>query len=400
MTNVEQFPRTGGKAFHISRVSFLGGAERVIVTLGEVLRAEGWDIVVACPGEGDLTREANSKGLATASIPIERTQITLDPRRLLRYATTLLRGGRFVEEFCRLMRIDVIHAHHPVGALYAIRACRNLGIPLVLHVHDALPARPLYSFALKRVLKHASRVVSCSQAGVDLVHSVSPSRHVDIVHNGLAPGFVEAAAEIAPADAGPGRHVGVFAQIETRKGQDVFLEAASKVIEKEPDTTFWLFGGRSSDKGGYADALEAKAKSGSLAGRVRFAGHTSDVQSWMKAMDVVVLPSVSNESLPMSLIEAMTLGRPCVATRIGGMAEIVDHGRTGLLVAPRDADALADAVVTLLGEDGPVMGEAASVTARSEFSGAEFARRIAGLYERSLDSVANEKGPRILVAAE
>jgi glycosyltransferase involved in cell wall biosynthesis len=97
-----------------------------------------------------------------------------------------------------------------------------------------------------------------------------------------------------------------------------------------------------------------------------------------------VLASREQESLPTVLIEGATIGRPLIATDIGGVREIIEHGRTGLIVPPGDADALAAAIGRALGPEGASLGRAAAAAARRRFGGDRFARDIASLYRDML----------------
>jgi glycosyltransferase involved in cell wall biosynthesis len=237
---------------------------------------------------------------------------------------------------------------------------------------------------LRRAAKNADRLIACSGAGRELFRSVGgdPAR-VEIVHNGLSPDFVKAAETTLPADLGePGPHVGVFAAIETRKGQDVFLRAAEVVLQRYPDAVFWIVGRQPpGERQDFVHELSSLARQGRLNGRVRFTGHRSDVAGLMKAMDLMVLPSLFHESLPMSLIEAMSLGVPCVASRVGGTDEIIEDGRNGLLVTPGDVQGLAHAMCELLGPSGPEFGKGAAQDAARRFSGERFAAQVAAVYD-------------------
>ena len=369
---------------HLSRVGFVGGAERVTLTLAEALGREGFHSVLGCPEGGPLAAEARAAGLDVHPLAIARSQITTDPRRLWGYGAAFFAGREAVVDLCRASRVSLIHVHHPVGAVYGLRAARQLGIPLVLHVHDSLPARLLYALTMRRASKGADAIVACSAAGRDLVAACGgDGGAVEIVPNGLPPGFAAAAEATAPADLGPGPHVGVFAGLEPRKGQDVFLEAAAALLGTHPTARFWLVGGESQGAdGAFAARLRSLASGAPLAGHVELTGFRDDVAALMRAMDVVVLPSLFHESLPMSLIEAMALGRPCVASRVGGTAEIVDDGRTGLLVPPGDARALRAAIETCLGPAGAGFGARAAEVARDRFSDERFGEAIAAIYRR------------------
>lgn len=183
-------------------------------------------------------------------------------------------------------------------------------------------------------------------------------------------------------DQGSGPHVAVFGVIEPRKGQDVFIKAASGLADLYPNARFWIVGGLSlEDKAGFHNQLIQLVEQKGLTGRVRFVGHRADVASWMRAMDVVVLPSVAHESFGMVLAEAQILGRPVVASRIGGTHEVVQDGSTGFLVNPNDEGALASAIERSF-RLGPEKLKKIAAIALERFSPDSFRTKIASVYDR------------------
>lgn len=136
--------------------------------------------------------------------------------------------------------------------------------------------------------------------------------------------------------------VGVVARLEPEKGHPTLLEAWPTVLETVPNAYLLIVG-----EGSERDALEQQAAALGIDGAVRFTGRRDDVPAVTAALDVAVLPSY-REAQGLSILEAMALSRPVVASAVGGIPEMVDHGRTGLLVPPRDPEALAASIVRLL----------------------------------------------------
>jgi glycosyltransferase involved in cell wall biosynthesis len=378
----------------LSRVGFLGGVERVALTLAADLKEQAWETVLACPDGGALAEAARARRIALAPIPFDRMRITADPRVLARYPRAWLEGSRAVERRCREHAVDLIHAHHPVTALYARRATRRLGIPMVLHVHETLPARPLYAAAMRLAVRGAAMVLCVSGAALRLALATGadPAR-TRVVHNGVDPRFLER-REPDPAPgalraAGPGPHVGVFGVLEPRKAQHVFLEAAAMLADRFPTARFWLIGPAAlRDKQSYVERLRRMAEAPPLRGRVALVGFQADVAPWLAGMDVVVQTSVAYESFGMALAEALALGRPVVATQVGGMPEVVREGETGLIVPPGDAAALAAALRRLLEapETRRAFGVRGAADARRRFAPAVFCRAVADAYDAVLAS--------------
>ncbi len=126
------------------------------------------------------------------------------------------------------------------------------------------------------------------------------------------------------------------------KGQKFLVEAAAIVVREMPEARFLLIG-----EGELHDALEHQIKHLHLAQHIVLTGFRADVLGVLKGLDLFVMSSVT-EGLGTALLDAMALGRPIVATRAGGILEVVLHGETGLLVPPRDAPALAAGILDLL----------------------------------------------------
>jgi glycosyltransferase involved in cell wall biosynthesis len=136
--------------------------------------------------------------------------------------------------------------------------------------------------------------------------------------------------------------VGVVARLEPEKGHPTLLEAWPEVLRAVPDAYLLIVG-----EGSRRDALEAQARELRIAHRIVFTGRRDDVPAVTAALDVAVLPSY-REAQGLSVLEAMALSRPVVASNVGGIPEMIEDGVTGLLVPPHDAGALAAAIIRLL----------------------------------------------------
>ena len=136
--------------------------------------------------------------------------------------------------------------------------------------------------------------------------------------------------------------VGVVARLEPEKGHPTLLDAWPAVLETVPNAHLLIVG-----EGSEREALEQRALGLGISKSVTFTGRRDDVPSVTAALDVAVLPSY-REAQGLSILEAMALSRPVVASAVGGIPEMIEHGRTGLLVPPRDPGALAASIVRLL----------------------------------------------------
>jgi glycosyltransferase involved in cell wall biosynthesis len=172
--------------------------------------------------------------------------------------------------------------------------------------------------------------------------------------------------------------VGNVAALVPHKGQRHLIESALRVLPQVPDARFVIAG-----EGELRPALERQIKEHHLEKHVLLAGFRPDVLSLHKAFDLFVMSSVT-EGLGTSLLDAMACGKPVVATTAGGIPEIVVDGETGFLVAPRDHEAMADAIVRLLKDEAlrKQMGEAGRSRVRVLFSAERMVHDTLRVYQR------------------
>jgi len=286
---------------------------------------------------------------------------------------------------------DVVHAHMLVpDGWAAAQVGESLRVPVVATAHRAdvldVPARgPRSRAQVADAVARIDQVCAVSAAIGDAAAALAaPRRPVAVVPNGadtrvFAPrGAAEARARLGlPAD---GPIVSYVGKLVPRKGVDTLVEAMG-VLARRPEGAPLLV---AAGIGEMRPDLERRAAELGVAGRVRFVGKVAhdDVGWWMAAGDLFVLPSLS-EGLPTVVCEAMNCGRAVVATAVDGTPEIVRDGRTGLLVPPGDAPALADALARVLHEPGlaRAMGAEALRIGRAEYTWEANARTMTGIYE-------------------
>lgn len=186
-------------------------------------------------------------------------------------------------------------------------------------------------------------VVAISQNIFDsLVDAGVERRKIRLIHSGIDPSrFVAVETDKTPHDLVT---VGCLAVLEERKGIEFLLEAASH-LQSHGVRLNWLIGGA----GTLRERLEKRAQELGLGDSVTFLGFVAKPEEFLRLVDIFVMPSLF-EGLGVAALEAMAAGKPVVATRIGGLAESILDGRTGLLVSPRDGRAIADAVGKLISD--------------------------------------------------
>ena len=252
------------------------------------------------------------------------------------------------------LRPEVIHNHMYRAELVGTRAAIALGEigrprPYVVStVHSSRVRAEEDRQQLRILTPRIDRLIAVSRSIVDKLHQEGrDTAPISLIHNGVdlqrydhqGPCCTLREEYDLPAE---GPIVGVVARLEPEKGHPTLLEAWRAVAAAVPDATLLVVG-----EGSRRAALEALAVELGVADRVVFTGRRDDVPAVTAALDVAVLPSY-REALGLTILEAMALSRPVVASNVGGIPEMVEDGVTGLLVPPRDPDALAAAIIRLL----------------------------------------------------
>jgi glycosyltransferase involved in cell wall biosynthesis len=161
------------------------------------------------------------------------------------------------------------------------------------------------------------------------------------------------------------------ARLTRWKGQEVLIEAAAKIEAAAPGAALYVLAGDSQGRAEYVSDLHDRAQKLGIADRVRIVGHLVDMPAALAAATVAVFPSTDPEAFGRAAVEAQAMGVPVVASKLGGLAETIVEGETGLLVAPGDAAALASAIQRVLAmtpEARRAMGEKGAARVRGRYS--------------------------------
>jgi GT2 family glycosyltransferase/glycosyltransferase involved in cell wall biosynthesis len=346
------------------------GAEMVLVRDLQAARAAGWSVRVAS-APGTLVDR-----LARANIPHDRFP-DLKPRggrRAVALAGALVRGVYASFRLRRLARDADVVLVNGVNALLPLRLAR-LTVPRIYYVHDVV-VRADRTALLRFGAPAVDLAIAVSEAAAQPVREAGIPAAV--VHNGTA-WPVDAAPDVTAAPA----VIGCAGVLTPLKGQHVLLEAVARL--GRDDVVVELMGGVLPSDVPYADALRARAGQPDLRGKVRFLGHVPDPLEHMRTWSVGVSASVEPESGPMTALEAMSIGLPFVATRHGGVVEVLHDA--GVLVSPNDPDALAHGLRRVL-EDRELRDRCRAAGPRlfveQGLTVADHQRRVLALLDRAL----------------
>ena len=300
----------------------LGGGERLALGLAEEFHQKGWKVQALCTGSP--LREAFS----SAGIPVE----TVSAR-----AGGLFFGARLLRCVSQAGR-GLVHAHLNRAALMAGFIGSLLRRPTIAHVHGL--NRSVYYRWCQRLI-----AVSCSVAE-HLKTQGLPAAAITMLPNAIAPARL---SEQPEPPAPPPWRIGIVAKLHANKGHDWALQAFENSRDRLPPFQILIFG-----DGPARAQLENKWKQSPLGDQIRFFGFQQNMEVHYPSLHLSLLPSLS-EGIPLSLLESLRHGIPVVATRIGGIPEIIEDGINGLLVPPLDAKALTTALQRLMQPDTHVI---------------------------------------------
>jgi L-malate glycosyltransferase len=331
--------------------------------------ARRFDLYVAC---------FRRQGLWLDRVQRAAISVTEFPISSFRSPSTLTQLLRFAR-WCREREIAVLHACDFYANVFALTGAAVARVPVRIGSRRdlVLPARTPGQHRLQRLTyRLAHRVVANSQAaGAQVAREGVPASRVTVIPNGID------LSRYLPRQPRAGRRVvTTVANLRSEKGHEVLLAAAAIVAQRVPDIEFHLAGG-----GPMQPALERQARDLGLGGVVRFLGHREDVPQVLLEADVFVLPS-RTEAFPNGLLESMAAWLPVVASDVGGIPELVQHERNGLLVPVGDPQALASAILRIVHE--PALADGLALAARETIeSRYSFERMVAmfeALYEEEL----------------
>jgi glycosyltransferase involved in cell wall biosynthesis len=347
-----------------------GGAPLVVKRLVEAMPAERIESVVCA-------LRPNPK-----SIDIGAKVVTLDCHK---YSPGVLRA---VPRLAAEHKIDIVHAHLQKAVMSTLLAEQRLGRPLIVHEHGPI-FRGGTGFIYRAVLKHwgarARAVIANSQAAAQAMKRVLGQADVpiEVVANSIDakrfdPSRYDGTAARQALGLGDDElAVGFVGRLDRAKGADLLVDAAALLRDRGCRFRAIFVG-----DGAEREALQQQIRRLDLEKHVVLAGLRENPAEVMAALDVAVVPS-RREAFGVAAVELMAMGVPIVATAVGGLPELIEDGRTGLLVPPGAVAEMAQAVQRLEADEGlrDSIRQAALVKARA-FSGAEQARQVEQLYRK------------------
>ena len=346
-----------------------GGQEIRVLTEAHALARRGHDVTVAAPAASRIFEATHRFGVEGVAIPIGRKS----PAGLVAM-TALLRDREF----------DVVNTHSSTDSWLAALAARMLRRPPPIvrtrHISAPVPrnapTRWLYRRATECIVTTGEklRLQVIEETGADPARVISIPTGIDL--DRFRPGV----ARTAKAEAGLPPEafvVGIVATLRSWKGHRYLFEAFAK--REDRGARLVVVG-----DGPQREALEALARELGIDPCVHFAGNREDVAPWLRAFDLFCLPSYANEGVPQALMQAMACALAVVTTPVGSIAEIVEDGVSGVLVAPQSVEALREAIDALAADPGrrAALGGAAREVAIARFGEDRMAEAMQAVFRR------------------
>jgi glycosyltransferase involved in cell wall biosynthesis len=357
-----------------------GGSERQLVEIAKALDRSRFAVHVGCfHPEGFRSAELSRHGIPILHLPV----YSLQSRGAIRGALQLVR-------YLRRWRIRLVHAFDTPMNCFGVPVARLFGTPVVLSSQRA--SRRLSSRQEQFVLRITDHLVDAVIVNCEAMRhhmmddeGVRPER-LRLCYNGLdTECFQPLARQRPPVLAGASLVIGVVCALRPEKGLPTLLQAFSKVVAGPPSALRSGLRLLVVGSGPMLQTLEALKIELGLQNRCHFEPSTSDVAGWLRAIDIFVLPSLS-EALSNALMEAMACGCAVVASEVGGNPELVSDGTTGLLFHAGNTVELADRLERLIGDENlrTRFGAASAESVRQRFSLQASVRRMEEIYEELL----------------
>lgn len=332
----------------LTRSMKLGGTENVILQLCETLQPKVNKIIV-CSCGGVNIKKLSEMGIKHYDIP---DLVVKKPKVILLIYRTL-------KQIIKDENITIIHSHHRMAAIYAILAGKKEMIKIV-NVHNTFQDKKMFT----KIAYTGTKIIAVGeQVKKNLTDFYGiPNSRITVIHNAIKPftNIINPIEELLDAKKHGCTLIGNIGRLSEQKGMEYFIEAAAKVYREFPKARFFIIG-----DGEDAEKLKLIAKKVLPDGIINFMGYHSDIQNIICQLDFIVLSSLW-EGLPLTPIEAFSVGKTIVATSVDGTPEIVKDKKNGLLVVPKDIEVLANGMLVLC--NNPQIREEYGIRAKETYN--------------------------------
>lgn len=346
-----------------TRTMQLGGTENVVLQLCEIFKPLTHKIIV-CSSGGVNEEKLHELGIKHYSIPDVEDK---SPR-------TIVRVARLVRLIVNNENITVIHTHHRMAAFYVRLMGMNKRCIFINTSHNTFSdKRMLTRFAYKK-----ANLIACGEKVKQNLQDYFGLRNVSVIHNAVKAfdGRSVEDEQLRIAKANGKFLIGNIGRLSEQKGMEYYIRAIPTVIERHPEVQFFIIGSGEEE-------ICLKKLAEEIHAPIIFMGYRSDIQNLMSQLDLIVLSSLW-EGLPLTPIEAFSVGKTIVATAVDGTPEIVQNQVNGLLFEPKDYEQLAEKICWIIEhpDDRKRMEAAAKRTFENEFSFNRLRDSYVGFYQK------------------
>jgi len=390
-------PQAPTQILFFDHTAKMGGGEVSLFNLVTHLDRRKFEPIVVLAQEGELREKLSRVGIEVHVLPLdsdvgEVRKDSLVGARAISFGQ-IAQIARYVWRLSRFLRgrgAQIVHANSLKADILGAFAARLAGVPIIWHVRDRI-ADDYLPRAATRAFRLACRfmptfLIVNSVATIKTLH-LPPTRRArvlynGVVHDGLPPDeFPSTCGTDGDEHSAP--VIALVGRISPWKGQDIFLLAAGEVVKEFPDARFQIIGAPLFGEEDWERATRALCTSLGLDENVEWLGFRRDVPDLVACCDLLVHASKTGEPFGQVVVEAMMAARPVVATRGGGIPEIVMDGETGLLVPMNDAPSMARAILEILRDPqrATEMGRNGQARAHSTFTIERTAAKVERVYD-------------------
>ena len=389
---------------YFDHTAIMSGGEIALFNLITALDKTRYQPIVILATDGPLAERLAESNVEVHILPLDKTVLntrkdTLKAGALLKIAT-VIKSVFYTFRLARLLKArgaDLLHTNSLKADVLGGIAARMARVPVIWHVRDRIAddylpptATKLFRAGCKIIPDY---IIANSQATMDtlstgvavrsaVVHSGSTNQQLRVVHDGIPEHAMspKTGPDVAPM-------VGLVGRLSSWKGQHIFIEAASMVVKEFPRTKFQIIGSAMFGEDEYEKMIRQMVVDLGLQDNVEFTGYVTDVPQRVAKLDVLVHASTTGEPFGQVVIEGMVAGKPVIATRGGGVVEIVEDGVTGILVPMSDAKAMAEAMKRLLSDPAfaTAMGLRGRVRVLQHFTIEQTANKVHEIYAEFME---------------
>lgn len=349
----------------------LGGVETATLDLAKYLIKLGHKAVVVSNG-GQLLGDFESAGVIHYSLAVHEKSLF-----------TAFKMVTKLEQIIAKEEITVVHAQSRVPAWIAYFACRKTNRPFITTCHGYYREH-----IFSHVMGWGKKVIAISN--VIARHMIDdfkvPHERIRLIPSGVD--LEKFRQRITDSEKKEGFNIGIIGRLTPLKGHLYFIKAMAKVAKVMPKIKIWIVGDAPASKEAYKEEIQILVKRLGLSHCTEFLGNQKDIPAVISYLDCLVLATTVPEAFGRVIIEAQACKVPVVATRVGGVVDIIEDGKTGLLVPPADPAGMADGIIKILKDKELSQGLAdnAYEKVRREYGAELMAERILGVYKEAAES--------------